>query len=106
MKKINKIKKLFLLILLLAVSISCEYFEGWNVDTKNPSEVPADYLVTSAEYQLFRRMTSINVNTNIFRYYSQQVGSTTYQDEPNYDLRNRDIGGSWWIFLYRDVLND
>lgn len=99
-------KKLFLLILLVAVSISCEDFEGWNVDTKNPSEVPADYLVTSAEYTLFLRMTSISVNYNIFKYYAQNVGSTTYQDEPNYDLRNRDIGGTFWIYLYRDILND
>lgn len=102
----KKMKNLFLIILLLVVSTSCEDFEGWNVDTKNPSEVPADFLVTSAEYTLFLRMTSISNNYNIFRYFSQNVGSTTYQDEPNYDLRTRDLQGTFFIYLYRDILND
>ena len=102
----KKMKNLFLIILLLAISTSCEDFEGWNVDKKNPSEVPADFLVTSAEYTIFLRLTSISVNYNIYRYYIQNVGSTTYQDEPNYDLRNRDIGGTMWIYFYRDILND
>ena len=106
MKKMKKMKNLFLIILLLAISTSCEDFEGWNVDKKNPSEVPADFLVTSAEYTIFLRLTSISVNYNIYRYYIQNVGSTTYQDEPNYDLRNRDIGGTMWIYFYRDILND
>ncbi|MGI9532576.1 SusD/RagB family nutrient-binding outer membrane lipoprotein [Lutimonas sp.] len=99
-------KNLFLIVLLLVVSTSCEDFEGWNVDTKNPAEVPADFLVTSAEYTLFLRLTSISVNYNIYKYYSQNVASTTYQDEPNYDLRTRDIGGTMFTYLYRDILND
>ncbi len=102
----KKMKNLFLIILLLAVSTSCEDFEGWNVDTKNPAEVPADFLVTSAEYTLFLRMTSISNNYNIFRYFAQNVGSTTYQDEPNYDLKTRDVQGTFFTYLYRDVLND
>jgi len=102
----KKMKNLFLIILLLVISTSCEDFEGWNVDEKNPAEVPADFLVTSAEYTLFLRMTSISVNYNIFRYFIQNVGSTTYQDEPNYDLTTRDVQGTFFIYLYRDVLND
>ena len=99
-------KNLFLIILLLAVSTSCEDFEGWNVDTKNPSDVPADFLVTSAEYRMFQRMTSISVNYNNFKYFIQNVGSTTYQDEPNYDMRTRDGNGTFFTYLYREVLND
>lgn len=99
-------KNLFLIMLLLVISTSCEDFEGWNVDEKNPAEVPADFLVTSAEYTLFLRMTSISVNYNIFRYFAQNVGSTTYQDEPNYDLTTRDVQGTLWIYMYRDILND
>lgn len=102
----KKMKNLFLIILLLAVSTSCEDFEGWNVDTKNPAEVPADFLVTSAEYTLFLRMTSISVNYNNFRYFAQNVGSTTYQDEPNYDLATRDGQGTFFVYMYRDILND
>lgn len=102
----KKMKNLFLIVLLLTVATSCEDFEGWNVDTKNPAEVPADFLVTSAEYTLFLRMTSISVNYNIYKYYAQNVASTTYQDEPNYDLKTRDIGGTMFTYLYRDILND
>ena len=102
----KKMKNLFLIILLLAVSTSCEDFEGWNVDTKNPAEVPADFLVTSAEYTLFLRMTSISVNYNNFRYFAQNVGSTTYQDEPNYNLATRDGQGTFFVYMYRDILND
>jgi len=106
MKKMKKMKNLFLIILLLAISTSCEDFEGWNVDTKNPAEVPADFLVTSAEYTIFLRLTSISVNYNIFRYFNQNVGSTTYQDEPNYDLQTRDLQGTFFTYMYRDILND
>ena len=102
----KKMKNLFLIILLLAVSTSCEDFEGWNVDTKNPSDVPADFLVTSAEYRMFQRMTSISVNYNNFKYFKQNDGSTTYQDEPNYDMRTRDGNGTFFTYLYREVLND
>jgi hypothetical protein len=106
MKKMKKMKNLFLIALLLVISTSCEDFDGWNVDEKNPAEVPADFLVTSAEYTLFLRMTSISVNYNIFRYFAQNVGSTTYQDEPNYDLVTRDVQGTFFIYFYRDILND
>lgn len=99
-------KKLILIALLIGTTISCEDFEGWNVDTKNPSEVPANYLVTSAQRIISLRMTSPSVNYNIFKMFAQQWTATTYIDEANYDLRNRDVGGGFYTYMNRDVLSD
>ncbi|MGA8854482.1 MAG: SusD/RagB family nutrient-binding outer membrane lipoprotein [Christiangramia sp.] len=76
------------------------------MDDKSPSEVPADYLVTSAQKDLFTRMTSTSVNYNIFKLFAQYWTETQYTDEVNYDIRGRDIGGGLFTYLYRDVLND
>ncbi len=99
-------KKILLIAILIGATISCEDFEGWNVDTKYPSEVPASFLMTSAERTLFIRMNSPNVNYNIFKMFAQHWTATTYTDEANYDLRQRDVSGTFFIYLYRDVLND
>lgn len=99
-------KKIFLIALLISITFSCEDFEGWNVDEKNPSSVPASYLLTNAEKDLFLRMTSTSVNYNIFKMLAQQWTETQYTDEANYDIRGRDIGGNFSLYLYRDVLND
>lgn len=99
-------KKLILIALLIGTTISCEDFEGWNVDTKNPSEVPASYLMTSAQRTIFLRMTSPSVNYNILKMFAQHWTATTYTDEANYDLRQRDVSGTFYTYLYRDVLND
>ncbi|SDX11150.1 Starch-binding associating with outer membrane [Lutibacter oricola] len=99
-------KKLILIALLIGTTISCEDFEGWNVDTKNPSEVPASFLMTSAQRTIFLRMTSPSVNYNIFKMFSQHWTATTYTDEANYDLRQRDVSGTFYTYMYRDVLSD
>jgi len=101
-------KKIILIALLLIGIIfsSCEDFNGWNVDGKNPSFVPASYLVTNAEKNLFTRMASTSVNNNIFKLFAQQWTEVQYTDEANYDILGRDIGGNFAISLYRDVLND
>lgn len=99
-------KKLILIALIIGTAFSCQDFEGWNVDTKNPSEVPASFLMTSAQRTIFLRMTSPSVNYNIFKMFSQHWTATTYTDEANYDLRQRDVSGTFWVYLYRDVLSD
>lgn len=99
-------KKLILIALLIGITFSCEDFEGWNVDEKNPEIVPASYLVTSSQKDLFLRMTSTSVNYNIFKLFAQYWNETQYTDETNYDIRGRDIGGFFSQYLYRDVLAD
>ena len=99
-------KKIILIVFIIGISFSCEDFEGWNIDDKNPSEVPASYLVTSTQRDLFLRMSSTSVNYNIFKLFAQYWTETQYTDEVNYDIRQRDIGGGFFLYLYRDVLND
>jgi hypothetical protein len=99
-------KKILLIALLIGITFSCDDFEGWNVDEKRPSDVPASFLVTKAQRDLFLRMTDANVNYNIFKMVAQHWTATTYPEEANYDLRQRDVSGTFFLYLYRDVLND
>jgi SusD/RagB-like outer membrane lipoprotein len=98
-------KKLILIALLIGLA-SCEDFQGWNIDTKHPSSVNGDFLFTSAQRVLARDMQSTNVNINIFKMFAQQWTETTYTDEANYDLANRNIGGVFWNSMYQNVLAD
>ena len=99
-------KKIIYIILVLGVTFGCQDFEDWNIDEKNPSSVPANYLLTSAEKDLFTRMSSTSVNYNIFKLFAQYWNETQYTDEVNYNIRGRDIGGGFFLYLYRDILND
>ncbi len=99
-------KKILLLALLMVFTISCEDFEGWNVDTKNPSEVPPAFLITAAQQDMFQQMVGMNVNSNAFGMMAQYWGQTTYQDEASYLFRERDLGSSFWrrhYFLLADL---
>ncbi|APS37690.1 SusD/RagB family nutrient-binding outer membrane lipoprotein [Salegentibacter sp. T436] len=100
-------KKYILTFIALATLWSCqtdEQYEDLNKDPKNPTDVAADFLFTSATKDLSRQMASPNVNLNIFRFVAQYWTSTTYLDEPNYDLTNRGIPQNHWNRLYRWVI--
>jgi len=99
-------KKIIILALLILGTISCEDFEGWNIDEKHPGQVSGSYLVTTAQRELAQRMWSISVNYNIFGMYAQHWTETTYNDEANYDLVNRNIGGNFWNNIYLQVLSN
>lgn len=85
---------------------ACSDITELNVDTKRPTSIPAETLITSAEKQLSDNLASSSVNTNIFRLLSQQWTQTTYTDESNYDLATRNIPQTMWHNYYRDVLRD
>lgn len=100
-------KKLFLIILLATGVVACsDDLSEVNVDTKAPTEVPADVLFSNATKNLIDQMVSTNVNTGIFKLVAQYWTETTYTDEANYNLVERDINGAQWIILYRNVLKD
>lgn len=102
--------KKYLIIFIALISLySCqkdEQYEELNRDPKNPTEVSAAFLFTSATVALSDQMQSPNVNLNIFRFIAQYLTATTYLDEPNYDLTERGISGNHWSILYRNVLFD
>lgn len=96
---------------LLAVSVlwSCqtdEEYEDLNRDPKNPTEVEPAFLFAGATTRLGDQMASPNVNRNIFRFVAQYLTATTYLDEPNFDLTNRNIPQNHWSILYRNVIFD
>jgi len=81
-------------------------FEEFNQDVKNPVEVPAEALFTNATVALFDFMSECNVNRNNFRLWAQQWAQTTYPDESNYQLVERDVNGYTWNRLYATVIRD
>ncbi|WP_081208817.1 SusD/RagB family nutrient-binding outer membrane lipoprotein [Salegentibacter sediminis] len=102
-------KKILITFIALSTLWSCqtdEQYEDLNRDPKNPVEVSADFLFTSATVSLMDQMASPNVNLNITRFIAQYLTATTYLDEPNYDLNNRNIPQNHWGILYREVIFD
>jgi hypothetical protein len=100
-------KKLFLAILPLVLLTSCAKDLGeYNVDPKRASVVPAATLFTGATRNLTNAITTPNVNSNVFRFFVQHWTTTTYLDEPRYNLTSRTIPLALWQSLYRDVLSD
>lgn len=85
---------------------SCEVNDNLNIDTKNPTTVPASGLFTNGTRNMFDLMNSTSVNNNVFRLYAQYFAQTTYPDESQYNQVTRNIGGSIWNTMYRDVLQD
>lgn len=100
-------KKYIISAICLALTFaSCEVNESLNIDTKNPTSVPASGLFTNGARNMFDLMNSTSVNNNVFRLYAQYFAQTTYPDESQYNQVTRNIGGSIWNTLYRDVLQD
>lgn len=99
-------KKILFILVTLTFAAGCKKFEDLNTNPKLATEVPANFLLSSAQKNLVDVMTSSNVNLNVFRLWSQQWTQTTYFDESRYDLITRGIAGNFWAVLYRDVLKD
>jgi hypothetical protein len=101
-------KRIYLiLIVLVGISVSCtKDFEEWQVDTKHPSEVPGDMLFTNAQKALADQVSETNVNLNNFKLWAQYWTETTYTDEANYDLINRNIPDNVYRVFYTGVLKD
>lgn len=100
-------KKILIISMAFITLISCtKNFEKMNTNPKEATNVPGEYLFTSAQKNLVDIITSANINENVFRLFSQYWAQTTYFDESRYDLVTRDISQNFWTPLYRDVLRD
>ncbi len=99
-------KKILIALLALVTVASCQNLTELNRDTKNPEEVPAGTLFANATVSLFDFMVSTNVNVNNLRLWSQYWTETTYTDESNYELTERNVNGRTWNTLYATVLRD
>ena len=102
-------KKIFyLLFIVLAVfASSCtDEFEDWNTDKKNPAEVSGNALFSNAEKALADQLNTPNVNLNNWNLWAQYWTETTYTDEANFDIVNRNVPQSVFRAFYRRVLKD
>jgi hypothetical protein len=103
-------KKILMLILTCAVLVTgcVDTLDDYNISQKQAPEgkVPGVMLVSNAIRNLSDVVTTPNVNTNNFRLYVQQWATTTYTEEPRYNLTARTIPQSFWQAIYRDVLSD
>lgn len=102
-------KKLIIFLLPLAMLISCVdslIEDGYNIDKKNASTVPPETLFTNALKNFSDILTTPNVNNNNFRLYVQHWATTTYLQEPRYDMTSRTIPQALWQAMYRDVIAD
>lgn len=101
-------KKLIIALGLMGMIFSCsdEHYESLNVDPTLPADVPADFLVNAATVALFDQMITPNQNLNAARFMAQYWTQTTYVDESNYNLNERDITGQHWTRIYTNVLYD
>lgn len=98
-------KKILIICLSIVILTACD-LTSLNVDTKNPTEVPAGTLFANATVELFDYMVSTNVNENNLRLWSQYWTQTTYTDESNYELVERNANGRLWDKLYATVIRD
>jgi hypothetical protein len=102
MKKIHLI-----LLILIGLTISCtKNFEDFNTDKKRAVEVPGQFLFANAQKALADMYSNTNVNVNNWKLFAQYWTETTYVDEANYDVVNRNIGSTLFRIYYRDILND
>ena len=94
------------LIPLLVLGACKKNMTDLNRNPKVATTVQGEMLFTNAEKAFADVMTTPNVNTGIFELISQYWAETTYPQESQYDLGNRDIPLNWWNALYRDVIQD
>lgn len=94
------------LILLAIVSSCTDNFEDFNTDKKNPATAPGEALFTNAMKELADQLNKPDVNFNIWELWCQYWNETTYTDETNYDISQRDQPEGIFRFAYRRVLKD
>jgi hypothetical protein len=97
-------KKILYILTVFVAFASCGNLEDLNVNTKDFTVVKGEALFSNAQKNVVDQMVSTNVNSNIFRFFTQQWTETTYIDEVNYDIVTRTIPANHWNTLYRTVL--
>lgn len=100
-------KKLIIFFLPVLLLTACvDSLDDYNVDQKRATVVPPVTLFSNALKGLADTLTSPNVNVNNYRLYVQHWSTTTYLDEPRYNLTARTIPQAFWQGLYKGVISD
>ncbi|MBR9999960.1 MAG: SusD/RagB family nutrient-binding outer membrane lipoprotein, partial [Cyclobacteriaceae bacterium] len=96
-----------LYFVLITFFVGCtDNFEDFNTDKKNPAVVEGNALFSNGQKELMDQVNSTNVNLNIFKMMAQYWTETTYTDEANYNLVERNISGNIYLAYYREALKD
>jgi hypothetical protein len=102
-----KINRFIPFSLLLLTFVACEKnMTDLNVNPKAPTNVQGEMLFTNAEKAFTDLITTPNVNFGNFELFAQYWAETTYPQESQYILNQRDNALNWWDGLYRDVIQD
>jgi len=100
-------KKILCFLTLIVILGSCKKnLTDLNVNPKAAQIVPGETLFSNAEKNFADILTTPNVNSGVFELYVQYWAETTYPQESNYELGERNIPQNWWTALYRDVIKD
>jgi hypothetical protein len=83
---------------------ACSKLEDLNKNTKDFTIVSGQSLYNGATRQLVNQLNTPNVNNNNTLLYLQHWTTTTYLDEPRYDMVTRPIPANHMNTLYRLVL--
>ncbi len=104
----KNISKKIIIGVLAALSLtSCKReLTSLNEDPKHPSVLPSSNLLAMGQQQFFYYMFTGSVNSNNYRFFTQQWAETTYTDETNYNLVTRNQPRNHWNRMYVYSLNN
>ncbi len=99
--------KKIIAILFIGSLLSCtDNFGELNTDKKSLASVPGGSLFNNAMERFYHALNNSDVNTNVFRMYAQYHAQTTYPEESQYQMVQRNIPDNWYQRIYRDALVD
>jgi len=99
-------KLLFAAAAALAITSCTSDLSDLNVNGKAPESVPSGALFANAVMGYYDFDAVQNVNLNNLRLWSQHWTQTTYTDESNFNLNERDVNGSTFVRMYVTVIRD
>ena len=99
-------KLLFAAAAALAITSCTSDLSDLNVNGKAPESVPSGALFANAVMGYYDFDAVQNVNLNNLRLWSQHWKQTTYVDESNFQLNERDVNGSTFVRMYVTVIRD
>jgi hypothetical protein len=99
-------KLLFAAAAALAITSCTSDLSDLNVNGKAPESVPSGALFANAVMGYYDFDAVQDVNLNNLRLWSQHWTQTTYVDESNFNLNERDVNGSTFVRMYVTVIRD
>lgn len=99
-------KLLFAAAAALAITSCTSDLSDLNKNGKAPESVPSGALFANAVMGYYDFDAVQNVNLNNLRLWSQHWTQTTYVDESNFNLNERDVNGSTFVNMYVTVIRD